>query len=227
MDAFKILLIEDESNLVTMIQRGLTQEGYQVSAALDGISGLKLASTYEFDLILLDLMLPGIGGLELCRTIRLLNSQVPILILTALGTPENIVTGLDTGADDYLVKPFNFDVLNARIRTLIRRNRGMLPHHIIKIADLVIDQAAKTVSRQDQPIPLTSTEFRLLEFLATNKQRVLSRIEILEHVWDINFDLSTNVVDVYINYLRKKLDKDFDPKLIHTVFGMGYVLKEH
>ncbi|MDO1449333.1 response regulator transcription factor [Rhodocytophaga aerolata] len=226
MEALKILLIEDEASLVTMIQRGLTHEGYQVSAAMDGHSGLKLAINYEFDLILLDLMLPGMAGLELCRNIRVKNSQVPILILTALSTPENIVTGLDTGADDYLVKPFNFDVLNARIRTLIRRNRGIAAHHIIKIADLAIDLAAKSVTRNNQPITLTSTEFRLLEFMATNRKRVLSRIEILEHVWDINFDLGTNVVDVYINYLRKKLDKDFEPKLIQTVFGMGYMLKE-
>jgi two-component system, OmpR family, copper resistance phosphate regulon response regulator CusR len=226
MEALKILVIEDEANLVTMIQRGLTQEGYQVSAALDGASGLELALNFQFDLILLDLMLPGIAGLELCRIIRVKNSQVPILILTALSTPENIVTGLDTGADDYLVKPFNFDVLNARIRTLIRRNRGTAPHHIIKIADLLIDRAAKSVNRNGQPVSLTSTEFRLLEFMATNRQRVLSRIEILEHVWDINFDLGTNVVDVYINYLRKKIDKDFEPKLIHTAFGMGYILKE-
>lgn len=226
MEAVKILVIEDESNLVAMIQRGLTLEGYQVSAALDGVSGLALAVNYQFDLIMLDLMLPGISGLELCRAIRGKNSQVPILMLTALSTPENIVTGLDSGADDYLVKPFNFDVLNARIRTLIRRNKGMPAHHIIKIADLVIDSTAKSISRSGQEIILTSTEFRLLEFLATNKQRVLSRIEILEHVWDINFNLGTNVVDVYINYLRKKLDKDFEPKLIHTVFGMGYTLKE-
>ncbi len=148
-------------------------------------------------------------------------------MLTALNTPENIITGLDSGADDYLVKPFNFKVLQARIRTLTRRNRGAVAaHDLIKIADLLIDTTAKTVSRSSKKIELTATEFRLLEFLATNRQRVLSRIEILESVWDINFNLGTNVVDVYINYLRKKLDKDFDPKLIHTAFGMGYVLKE-
>lgn len=227
MENLKILVIEDEATLAAMIRRGLSQEGYQVSVALDGISGLELITNYQFDLVTLDLMLPGIGGLELCRTIRKKNTQVPILMLTALSTPENIVTGLDYGADDYLVKPFNFDVFNARIRTLIRRNRGSVPaHHVLKIADLVIDTTAKTVSRHDQKIELTATEFRLLEFLATNQQRVLSRIEILEHVWDINFNLGTNVVDVYINYLRKKLDKDFEPKLIHTAFGMGYVMKE-
>ena len=227
MDQSRILVIEDEANLVSMIQRGLSQEGYRVSVAMDGISGLQLATQFQFDLITLDLMLPGMGGLELCRTLRKKNSQVPILMLTALSTPENIVTGLDSGADDYLVKPFHFDVLNARIRTLIRRNSGLATaHHLIKVADLVIDTTAKTVSRNGKEIELTATEFRLLEFLATNRQRVLSRIEILEYVWDINFNLGTNVVDVYINYLRKKLDKGYEPKLIHTAFGIGYVLKE-
>ncbi len=227
MEGKKILVVEDEAGLVGMIQRGLSLEGYQVSVALDGLSGLQLASTYQFDLVTLDLMLPGISGLELCRTIRKQNSQVPILMLTALGTPENIVTGLDGGADDYLVKPFDFTVLNARIRTLIRRNSGnATAHHLIRIADLVIDTTEKTVCRSGRKVELTATEFRLLAFLATNKHRVLSRIEILEHVWDINFDMGTNVVDVYINYLRKKMDKHFEPKLIHTAFGMGYVLRE-
>lgn len=227
MDGKKILVVEDEANLVSLIQRGLSLEGYRVSVALDGLSALELASAYPFDLIMLDLMLPGMGGLELCHAIRKHNSQVPILMLTALGTPENIVTGLDGGADDYLVKPFDFKVLNARIRTLIRRNNGHASvHHLIRIADMVIDTTEKTVSRDGQKIDLTATEFRLLEFLATNRHRVLSRIEILENVWDINFDLGTNVVDVYINYLRKKMDKNFEPKLIHTAFGMGYVLKE-
>jgi DNA-binding response OmpR family regulator len=227
MDIAKILVVEDEPNLVAMIQRGLSQEGYQVSVALDGESGWQLVTAYEFDLIILDIMLPHLNGLDLCRRIRKQNAQVPILLLTALNTPENVVTGLDSGADDYLAKPFDFGVLQARIRTLLRRNRGMAAaHHLIRIADLVIDSTAKTVTRSGQPIILTATEFRLLEFLATNRQRVLSRIEILEHVWDINFNLGTNVVDVYINYLRKKLDKEFEPKLIHTAFGMGYVLKE-
>ena len=227
MDGLKIVVIEDEPNLVSMIQRGLTQQGYQVSVALDGVSGLQLVTAYPFDLIILDIMLPQLNGLELCRRLRKQNTQVPILMLTALNTPENIVTGLDSGADDYLAKPFDFGVLQARIRTLIRRNRGMaVAHHLIKIADLVIDTTAKTVSRNGQPIALTATEFRLLEFMAVNQRRVLSRIEILEHVWDINFNLGTNVVDVYINYLRKKLDHDSETKLIHTAFGLGYVLKE-
>jgi two-component system, OmpR family, copper resistance phosphate regulon response regulator CusR len=228
MDSFKILVIEDESNLVSMIQRGLSQEGYQVSVAFDGRSGLQLATSHSFDLIVLDIMLPHLNGLDVCRTLRNQNNQVPILMLTALNTPENVVNGLDCGADDYLAKPFNFEVLQARIRTLIRRSRGVVvtSHHTLSIADLVIDTTAKTVSRNGKFIVLTATEFRLLEFLAANQKKVLSRIEILEHVWGINFDLGTNVVDVYINYLRKKLDKGFQPKLIHTAFGMGYVLKD-
>jgi len=227
MDSLKILAIEDEANLVSMLQRGLSQEGYQVSVAFDGRAGLQLATSHSFDLIILDIMLPHLNGLDVCRTLRSQNNQVPILMLTALNTPENVVNGLDCGADDYLAKPFNFEVLQARIRTLIRRSRGVLPaHHTLSIADLVIDTTAKTVSRNGQFIVLTATEFRLLEFLAANQKKVLSRIEILEHVWGINFDLGTNVVDVYINYLRKKLDKGFHPKLIHTAFGMGYVLKD-
>jgi DNA-binding response OmpR family regulator len=227
MEGLKILVIEDEANLVSMIQRGLAQEGCQISVAFDGAMGLQLATSYPFDLIILDIMLPQMNGLDLCRAVRKQNEQVPILMLTALSTPENIVMGLDSGADDYLAKPFNFEVLQARIRTLTRRNRAAATaHHLICIADLVIDTTAKTVTRQGQAIVLTATEFRLLEFLAVNQKKVLSRIEILEHVWDIHFNLGTNVVDVYINYLRKKLDKDFEPKLIHTSFGMGYVLKE-
>jgi two-component system, OmpR family, copper resistance phosphate regulon response regulator CusR len=227
MDNLRLLVIEDEANLVAMVQRGLTQEGYQVSVAFDGTSGLQLVTSYPFDLIILDIMLPRMNGLEVCRTIRKHDSQVPILMLTALSTPENVVTGLDSGADDYLAKPFDFEVLQARIRTLIRRTRGIpSAHQLIRIADLVIDTTAKVVSRHGQPISLTATEFRLLEFLASNQTRVLSRVEILEHVWDINFNLGTNVVDVYINYLRKKLDKGFEPKLIHTSFGIGYTLRE-
>lgn len=226
MNDLKILLIEDEVDLVSMIRQGLSREDYRVSVAMDGSSGLQMATSYQFDLLILDLMLPGINGLDVCRNFRKQNALVPILMLTALNTPENIVTGLDSGADDYLGKPFNFDELRARIRTLLRRSRGVATaHHLIRIVDLVIDTTAKTVSRNGHAVVLTATEFRLLEFLAVNQGKVLSRIEILQHVWDIDFNLGTNVVDVYINYLRKKLDKQYEPKLIHTAFGMGYVLK--
>jgi DNA-binding response OmpR family regulator len=222
----KILVVEDEVNLVSILQRGLSAEGYEVSVALDGLTGAKMATSYNFDLIILDILLPGINGLEVCSNLRKEHIQVPVLMLTALGTPENIVVGLDSGADDYLVKPFNFSELSARIRTLIRRLNGRaVSHHLINVADLVIDTTAKTVNRNNQSVVLTATEFRLLEFLAINQNRVLSRVEILEDVWDIDFNLGTNVVDVYINFLRKKIDKNFESKLIHTVIGMGYVLK--
>ncbi|WP_207430339.1 response regulator transcription factor [Sabulibacter ruber] len=223
----KILVVEDEARLAEMLQRGLKEEGYSVSVAMSGTMGLKMAMDFPFHLIILDLMLPEISGLEVCKKLRENQVETPILMLTALDSPENIVTGLDSGADDYLVKPFNFSELNARIRTLTRRSQnGIVPQNKIRIADLEVDLIEKQVTRSGNKIPLTATEFRLLEFLTQNQKRVLSRIEILENVWNIDFNLGTNVVDVYINYLRKKVDKDYEPKLIHTIIGMGYVLKE-
>ncbi len=224
----KILLIEDEAKLVSIIQRDLTAEGHEVSVALDGTTGLNMAMKMDFQLIILDIMLPGINGIEVCRRLRQANQNAAILMLTALGTTENVVVGLDSGADDYMVKPFSLAELNARIRTLARRNTHLVqPPNVIQIADLVINGDEKSVKRGDKTIDLTATEYRLLEFLAKNKNHMLSRIEILEHVWNIDFNMGTNVVDVYINYLRKKVDKDFDNKLIHTVIGMGYILKNN
>jgi two-component system copper resistance phosphate regulon response regulator CusR len=227
----KILLVEDETSVASFINRGLTEEGYEVSLAFTGDEGLRMATSFEFDLLILDIMLPGINGLELCKTIRRKNNKTPILFLTALGTTENVVNGLDTGADDYLVKPFKFIELLARIRSLLRRNENKQPTEeihdgMLRFADLVLDDYSKTVKRNGQPISLTATEYRLLMVLMKNARRVLSRMDILEHVWDVNFEMGTNVVDVYVNYLRKKIDKNFDTKLIHTVIGMGYVLKE-
>lgn len=223
----KILLVEDEPQLVSIIQRNLTAEGHQVSVAMDGTTGLKMGLDMDFQLVILDIMLPGINGVELCRQLRQANKTMPILILTALGTTENVVTGLDSGADDYMVKPFNLDELNARVRTLGRRNGSNTPSaSILQVADLVINLDERSVKRGHKPIDLTATEYRLIEFLARNKNRMLTRIEILEQVWNIDFNMGTNVVDVYINYLRKKLDKDHEVKLIHTVVGMGYILKE-
>ncbi|WP_182511547.1 response regulator transcription factor [Rufibacter quisquiliarum] len=223
----KILIVEDEAKLASMLQRGLKEEGYQVSVAMTGSSGLEMAKSFNFDLIILDIMLPGLSGLEVCKQLRGQAVCTPILMLTALDSPENIVSGLDGGADDYLVKPFNFAELSARIRTLTRRRQnGALASHLLTIADLQIDTQSKTVTRSGNPITLTATEFRLLEFLVQRPNRVHSRMEILEQVWNIDFNLGTNVVDVYINYLRKKLDKHYQPKLIHTIIGMGYVLKE-
>ncbi|AEE48337.1 response regulator transcription factor [Haliscomenobacter hydrossis] len=226
----KILLVDDEVSVVNFIKKGLADENYEVSVAFDGSTGVKMALEAPFDLIILDIMLPDKNGLEVCKEIRFGNIQTPILFLTALGASENVALGLDMGADDYLVKPFKFIELNARIKALIRRGKSndshQQPHTIYTIADLKVDDDAKTVERNASFISLTATEYRLLLVLIKNKGRVLSRVDLLESAWDINFNMETNVVDVYINYLRKKMDTDANNKLIHTVVGMGYVLKE-
>jgi DNA-binding response OmpR family regulator len=225
----KLLLIEDEPSVISLIQRSLSVSGYEITVAMDGKSGLQMASQHVFDIIILDLMLPVINGMEVCRKIRRSGAATPILMLTALGTTENIVSGLDAGADDYMTKPFKLAELEARIRTLTRRGKEpekAKNNALSQIADLVLDTVTKTVQRAGQPIDLTATEFRLLQFLMSNQNKVLNRMEILENVWDINFNLGTNVVDVYINYLRKKIDKQNSVKLIHTVFGMGYVMRQ-
>jgi two-component system, OmpR family, copper resistance phosphate regulon response regulator CusR len=231
----KILVVEDEAHVVSFIKKGLTEEGFEVSVAFDGKSGLQLALNNFFDLIILDIMLPQMNGLDVCNEIRKVNNTVPILFLTALGTAENIVLGLNSGADDYLVKPFKFIELIARIKTLLRRseNTSLPPSNqteseefIYKIDNLILNDYTKTVKREDKMISLTSTEYKLLHYFLKNKTKVLSRMDILESVWGIDFDLGTNVVDVYVNYLRKKVDANFEKKLIHTVIGMGYVLKD-
>jgi len=228
----RILLVEDEIHVVSFIKKGLTEEGYEVIVALEGEAGLEMALNMEFHLIILDIMLPNIDGLNICKTIRKNNILTPILFLTALGTAENIAFGLDKGADDYLVKPFKFIELLARVKSLIRR--GDYTQVVVqneeeykyRIADLELDDYSKTVKRDGKIISLTTTEYKLLLMFLQNQKRVLSRMDILEHVWDINFDMGTNVVDVYVNYLRKKIDKENGSKLIHTVIGMGYVMKE-
>lgn len=226
----KILLIEDEINVVSFIKKGLTEESFEVSVALNGASGLELASANNYDLIILDIMLPDTNGIDVCKTLRNNGIHTPILFLTALNTSDNIALGLNSGADDYLVKPFKFIELTARINALLRRVNqiGAEPkkENSYAIADLKVDDNAKTVERNGQPVSLTATEYRLLLTLIKNKGKVLSRMELLESAWDINFNLATNVVDVYINYLRKKIDLNPDSRLIHTVVGMGYVLKE-
>lgn len=227
-----ILLVEDEAHVASLIIRSLSEEGYEVSLAPDGSTGLDMALQNNFDLILLDIMLPGINGLEVCRKIRASSSTVPILMLTALGTTQNIVTGLDSGADDYLVKPYKLAELLARVRSMIRRNNNIGINNAdnnpeqIQIADLVLNLKDKTAVRAGQKIELTATEYRLLKYLMVNKRRLVSRMDILENVWGVDFNMNTKVVDVYVNYLRKKIDKDFDNKLIHTSIGMGYILKE-
>lgn len=225
----KILLIEDESNVVSLLKRGLEEEGYDISVAMDGTSGYEMGSKHNFDLMIVDIMLPGMNGIDICRKLRQQKISSPILMLTALGSTENIVAGLDNGADDYLVKPFNLKELLARIRTLLRRKQetstDFPDDEVLAFADLRLNLDTKTLTRSGKEIQLTATEFRLTEYLLRNKTRVLSRMQILEYVWGVDFNMNTNVVDVYINYLRKKIDKDFDVKLIQTVVGMGYVLK--
>lgn len=223
-----ILLVEDEPNIVSVIKRGLAAEGYNISVAVDGLTGLQMATDHVFDLVILDVMLPGMNGIQLCQRIRERDNTIPILMLTALDSTENIVTGLNSGADDYMVKPFNLAELAARIKTLLRRaaNSAPLPKNIYRIDDIIIDTDARVASQNNVPLNLTATEYRLLEYFVKNQRKVLSRIQLLENVWDINFNLGTNVVDVYINYLRKKLDKKNPTRYIHTVFGMGYMMKE-
>jgi two-component system copper resistance phosphate regulon response regulator CusR len=226
----KILLIEDDAHVCSFINKGLTEEGFELSVAMTGETGLEMFQSFNYDLIILDIMLPNMSGIDVCKAIRDTKSEIPILFLTALGSSENIVLGLNTGADDYLVKPFKFIELVARVKTLLRRsekyNNEPIDKEILRFADIELDNYSKTVKRDGQEVSLTSTEFRLLYMFLKNPRRVLSRAAMLDEVWGVNFDLGTNVVDVYVNYLRKKLDKYGKGKLIHTVIGMGYVLKD-
>ena len=228
MNEIKILLIEDEKKIADTLTKGLSELNYDVETAYDGHIGIRLFESGKFDLIITDINLPGTNGYEVCRIIRSRNQQIPIIMLTALNATDDKLEGFDAGADDYLVKPFEFKELLARIRALLKRS--MTPHmvsgNILSFADLEMDLDSKEVTRGGKKISLTAKEFQLLEYLLRNRNRVLSRADIFEKVWDIDFDTKTNVIDVYINFLRKKIDKDFSPKLIHTQVGMGYVLKE-
>ncbi len=224
----KILLVEDDPNIASMIRKGLAEAGYNVSIAPDGNIGYQMAIDHQYDLYILDIMLPGINGIELCRMLRKVKETQPILMLTALGTTENVVTGLDNGADDYLVKPFKFAELLARLRVLLRRTPNSAEGtNVLKIANLTLNIDARIAMRDETPISLTSTEYRLLEYMLKNQRKVISRMDLLENVWGVDFNMTTNVVDVYVNYLRKKIDKDYEPKLINTVIGMGYIIKEN
>jgi DNA-binding response OmpR family regulator len=223
----RILLIEDEPQVVEFLKKGLTEKGHEAEVAYDGQIGERLAFKGNFDLIILDVILPGINGYELCKRFREKGLQVPVLMLTALGTTDDKVTGFDAGADDYLVKPFEFAELLARIQALTKRSSGMIKtSKTIKIADLILDLNKRSVIRGDRRIDLTGKEFELLEFLISNRGRVLSRAEIAEKVWEITFDTGTNIVDVFISILRKKIDRDFEQKLIHTRVGLGYYIDE-
>lgn len=222
-----ILIVEDEANVVSILKRGLAEEGFETSVAPEASIAMEMIAAHSFSLVILDIMLPGMNGLELCKQIKKTRPLTPVIMLTALDSTENIVTGLDNGADDYMVKPFKIAELTARIRMLLRRHDAFQQaEELIAVGDLQINLTSKIVKRADKEISLTATEYRLLQFLAKNKQKILSRIDILENVWDIDFNMGTNVVDVYVNYLRKKVDKGFDYNLIHTVVGLGYILKE-
>ncbi|SDB25187.1 two component transcriptional regulator, winged helix family [Flavobacteriaceae bacterium MAR_2010_188] len=223
----QILVIEDEPNVAAFISQGLKEAGYTVFVAYVGKTGLELLKQKHIHLVVLDIILPGMDGRQVATKIRELGYEyLLIIMLTALGTTENLVKGLDAGADDYLIKPFKFKELLASIRARTRSAKSVVKKNSkILIEDLIFDTDARILSRGGTEINLTSTEFRLLQYLLLNRNKILNRIEILENVWDINFNMGTNVVDVYINYLRNKIDKDFEVKLIHTVVGMGYIIK--
>jgi two-component system, OmpR family, copper resistance phosphate regulon response regulator CusR len=222
----KILLVEDEPKVASFIKKGLEEQAYEVEQAYDGTFGLKMALQNEYDLIILDIILPNMNGLEVCRAIRKKKPLVSILMLTALGSTDDKITGLDAGADDYLTKPFEFKELLARIRALTRRVGESGAGEKLTIADLEMDLGSKTVMRAGKPVNLTAREFSLLHYLLRNRGRVVSRVDITENVWETSFDTGSNVIDVYINFLRKKIDRGHPGKLIHTLVGMGYVLKE-
>jgi len=219
------LIVEDEKKVASFLRRGLEAEHHEVDVAHDGDAGLTRALATEYDLVILDVMLPRRDGLDVVRELRRQGRRTPILVLTARATLPDKVTGLDVGADDYLTKPFEFAEFLARVRALLRRGAPASPP-ILAVADLTLDPATRKVLRADRTIELTPREYALLEFLMRNRGRVLSRALIAEHVWGVHFDSFTNVIDVYVNYLRRKIDSDFEPKLLHTVRGVGYVLKE-
>jgi heavy metal response regulator len=221
----RILVVEDEKKVASFIKRGLEEESFSVDMAYDGEEGLSMAEASPYDLILMDLMLPKMDGLAVIKELRSRGNKAPVLCLTAKDTVEDIVSGLDSGSDDYLTKPFAFAELVARVRALLRRgvqDRGAE----IRFADLRLDPVAHKVWRSNKEIELTAKEYALLEYFMRNPNQILTRTMIAEHVWDYTFDSFTNIIDVYVNYLRKKVDRDYDKKLIHTVRGIGYVMKE-
>lgn len=220
----RILVVEDEAKVAGFIKRGLEEESYAVDVAMDGEQGADMITMNVYDAVILDLMLPKKTGIEVIKELRSKKVNVPVLMLTARDTLDDKIVGLDAGADDYLTKPFAFEELLARLRSLLRRGRAEIT--MLKIADLALDPATRKVKRGDVELYLTAKEYSLLEYMMRNPGRPLSRTTLSEHVWDINFDRSTNVVDVYINFLRNKVDKGFGKKLIQTVRGVGYMIKE-
>jgi two-component system copper resistance phosphate regulon response regulator CusR len=224
-----ILIAEDEKKIADSLKKGLEELGYEVTVAYDGKIAARLFDQENFDLIILDINLPGMNGFELCMRIRQKNRSVPILMLTTLGSVADKVEGFDAGADDYMVKPFSFAELVVRVRALLKRStiQNVPVGNLLQFADLEMNLDTKLVTRSGKHIPLTAKEFQLLEYLMRNKKRVVSRSEIGENVWNIDFDTNTNTIEVYINYLRKKIDRDFPVKLIHTQVGFGYIMKEN
>jgi DNA-binding response OmpR family regulator len=229
MDGKKILLVEDEPRIADTLRMGLVENDFDIEIAYDGYLGLKLFQSMRFDLVVLDINLPGINGYELCKQIRIANPEIPVIMLTALGALQDKIEGYDAGADDYIVKPFEFKELLMKIRVLLRRSGNLAAPvgSMLKAGDLVMNLDTKEITREGSVISLTAKEFQLLEYLLRNKNRVVSRADIAINVWDIDFDTNTNIIDVYINYVRNKIDKPFEKKLIQTQVGMGYVLKDH
>lgn len=225
----KILVVEDEQRVAELLKRGLEESGYQVELAYDGVWGLRLFRAGEFQMVISDVILPKMSGFELCKDIRNINNRVPVLMLTALGTTDDKLDGFDAGADDYMVKPFDFRELDARIKVLLKRRLPGIPETQLTelvYADLRIDRQTKTVYRQEREIKLSPKEYNLLLYMAENPERLLTRVEIADKVWNTHFDTGTNFIDVYINYLRKKIDRDYDVKLIHTKPGMGFIFRQ-
>ncbi len=220
----RLLVVEDEKKVASFLKKGLEEEHYAVDLAYDGKEALSMVEMYDYDLVLLDIMLPKIDGMTVLSRIREKGNLFPILMLTAKDSVENIVEGLDAGCDDYLTKPFAFSELLARIRALLRRDREAKPS-FLEVGDLRLSLLSHAVTRGGKTIELTAKEYALLEYFMRKPNRVLTRTMISEHVWDYHFDTDTNVVDVYVNFLRKKVDRDFDVKLIHTIRGVGYMMK--
>ncbi|AQG81899.1 response regulator transcription factor [Spirosoma montaniterrae] len=221
----KILVVEDDPKLASFVRKGFEAEACEVVVAYDGQTGRAMFNKQPYDVIILDVNMPHINGFELCRQIRQHNTEIPILMLTALDSLDDKAEGFGAGADDYLSKPFEFRELWLRTQALTRRHHTA-PQRSLQLADLVLNPESKIVTRAGKRIDLTTREYALLEYLLRNQGRIISRVDIAERVWDVNFDTNTNVIDVYIGYLRRKIDRDFTPKLVHTVVGMGYVLRE-
>jgi two-component system copper resistance phosphate regulon response regulator CusR len=223
----RILIVEDEQRLAEIIQKQLQESGFSADVANDGFVGKRMIEQTEYDLVVLDINLPLLNGYELCTEIRRTNSKIPIIMLTALGTPENKLVGFETGADDYVLKPFDFRELLARINVFLKRTSLEMPQaRKLKIADFEMNLDTKTATRAGKKIDLTSKEFALMETFLKNKGKLLSREFIIEKVWDLEFETGTNIIDVYVNYLRKKVDRNFEPKIIHTKFGFGFYCSE-